>query len=113
MYKIKIFICIIASISLGCSATSVIQPGSSSKSKYAPINEEVRTGIIRYLNQGASFVRNSRREDAYKKMYNFCNGKYTILNEGIRSEGGVITPIGNSATFSDIQYVYIEYRCVK
>lgn len=96
----------------GCSAHNVVLPGSSSNSKYAPLNEKNRNGIIRYLNQGASFARKTRREDAYKQMHKNCNGKYVILNEGVKSEGGVIVPIGSNAIYSSNQYVYIEYKCI-
>ena len=110
----KFYLLIITiSFLFGCSASSVVKPGNSQHSKYAPQNESDRTGVIKYLNQGATFVRNSRREDAYKQMHSECGGRYNIVNEGIRAEGGAIIPIGNSAIYADSQYVYIEYKCLK
>jgi len=112
MEIIKILVLYSLLLLLGCSASSVVKPGNT-KSKYAPQNEGNRTGIVKYLNQGASFVRESRREDAYKQMHENCGGKYNIVNEGIRSEGGTIVPIGNSAMYADSQYMYIEYKCIR
>jgi len=110
--KIKILLLFLFLVLLGCSASNVIKPGNTN-SKYAPQNERNRTGVVKYLNQGASFVRESRREDAYKQMHNNCNGKYNIVNEGVRSEGGTIIPIGNTAMYAASQYMYIEYICIK
>jgi len=112
MKIIKSFTVILLLILLGCSARSVVLPGNSTNTKYAPLNEKDRIGIIKYLNQGASFVRKSRREDAYEQMHNNCNGKYIILNEGTKSEGGVIVPLGNNAMYSKTQYLYIKYKCI-
>ena len=96
----------------GCTASQVISPGSNQSSPYAPVNEASRGGIVKYLNEGAGFVKRSRRESAYKKMYESCGGSYEIVKEGTNLEGGVIVPAGNSAVWANSQYVYIEYRCV-
>ena len=66
-------------------------------SPYAPVNEASLPGIIRYLNEGARPVKEARRNDAYRHMHEACGGKYKILREGPRSEGGVIVPAGNVA----------------
>lgn len=97
----------------GCSAGMVVKPGTNSNSPFAPVNEGERPGIVRYLNEGAQFVKEARRNDAYRQMYDACSGKYKILREGPRSEGGVIIPSGNSAIYADSQYIYIEFECVK
>ncbi len=96
----------------GCTSTMVVKPGKVSPSKYAPINESSRRGIIKYLNQGASPVITQRREDAYKKMYEACGGKYRIIAEGPRMEDGVILPAGNTMMYAQQQYVYIEFECI-
>lgn len=72
-------ICLSAAMS-GCSASNVNMHGPST-SLYAPINETLSTGEISYCNAGAKSVRDARREDAYKKMYEACGGKYAIVHE--------------------------------
>jgi hypothetical protein len=98
---------------IGCAAQMVVNPGSQADSPYSPINEASRPGIIRYLSEGAQPVKEARRNDAYRKMYEACGGKYRILREGSRSEGGVVVPTGSGALYADSQYIYIEFECVK
>lgn len=63
----------------GCSAGQV--RGDAFKSAYAPVNQAISSQAINYCNAGAKFVRDSRREDAYRKMYATCRGKYQIIRE--------------------------------
>mgnify|MGYP007114311341 CR=1 FL=1 len=100
-----------AVVLLGCGATMVNSPGASHGSRYAPVNEAQRGGVIKYLNQGADSVIESRREDAYRQMYSACAGKYRIVGEGPRSEGGVVTPALGSLWASSYQYWYIQFNC--
>jgi hypothetical protein len=87
--------------------------GGRSSSKYAPVNEQSRGGVVKYLNNGADAVIESRREDAYRQMYSECSGKYKIDAEGPREEGGVVTPIsGGSYYSSSFQCWYIQFSCV-
>ena len=97
-----------------CSARMVNAPGqSSAPSPYAPVNERSRGGVVRYLNQGLSPFIRSRREDAYRQMYEACSGTYRIDAEGPRSEGGIVEPIqGGGASYSETQYWYIQFSCV-
>ena len=95
-----------------CAAQMVSSPGAASTSAYAPVNEASRGGIVKYLNEGADFVRKPRREDAYKQMYSACNGKYRIDAEGPKAEGGAITVFGDSAFYSESVYWYIQFSCV-
>jgi hypothetical protein len=78
----------------------VSSPGGVSGSQYAPQNEKARLGTIKYLNQGAGAVIDARREDAYKQMFTACNGKYNIVSEGPRTEGGDLD-----------EYWYIRFEC--
>ena len=96
-----------------CSATMVNAPGASSASSpYAPVNEASRGGMIKYLNQGASYVVEQRREDAYKQMYTACRGTYRIDAEGPNAEGGAAIPIqGGGAVWTQSQYWYIQFSC--
>jgi hypothetical protein len=89
----------------------VVNPGSRETSLYAPTNDAKRPGVIKYLNAGASGVIEARRQDAYKQMYTACGGKYKILGEGPRSEGGAIVPVGDAAFYADSQYMYIQFEC--
>lgn len=91
----------------------VSKPGNTAPTKYAPVNEASRDGVIKYLNQGLGSIREKRREDAYKQMSQSCGGAYRIDAEGPRAEGGYVTPVGNSAAYSDSQYWYIQFSCVK
>lgn len=68
-----------------CSASSV-KTDIPEKSRYAPVGDDV-DGEVSYLNAGAKSVRNARREDAYKKMYEHCGGPYKIVREEDQ-EGG-------------------------
>lgn len=62
-----------------CSAGQVKE--DSFKSSYAPINYDSGTRSINYCNAGAQFVRDERREDAYRKMHATCAGRYQIVRE--------------------------------
>lgn len=103
---------ILSLILCGCAADMVVRPGVKSASQYAPINEAGRPGIVRYLNEGARSVKESRRQNAYKQMHDACSGDYRILSEGPRAEGGVIIPAGYGALTADSQYLYIQFECV-
>lgn len=110
MFSRFLLLAIFATLS-SCTATMVSKPGAVD-SKYAPLNETNRAGLIKYLNQGGDSVIDKRREDAYKKMYDACQGKYVINKEGPRTEGGVIVQSApNIATHSSTQYWYISFSC--
>ena len=68
-----------AGLLAACSASSV-KTTIPETSRYAPVNDDV-DGEVSYLNAGAKTVRNARREDAYKKMYEHCGGPYKIVRE--------------------------------
>lgn len=100
----------LTSLVMGCAAQMIRSPGGI-ETPFAPSNEKSLPGTIRYLNQGAGFVVKQRREDAYKKMFAACNGRYTISSEGPRSEGGIATAVGNSLVFRSSEYWYISFQC--
>lgn len=56
---------------------------ANTNSKYAPESEKKANGIgvVSYLNEGIQSIRNARREDAYKKAFEACGGKYEIWDE--------------------------------
>jgi len=109
LFKKSVFLCVSVFL-CGCSASMVYNP-STSVSQYAPINEKSRPGMVKYLNEGAAFVRQARRDAAYKQMYDSCGGKYSIVSEGVRAEGGVAVPMDTGVIYADSQYVYISFVC--
>ncbi len=92
-----------------CAATMNTAPTVSA---YAPKGYKGR-GQMKYLNSGASFIVNSRRENAFKQMHEACGGDYSILGEGNRPDGSIVSPNGfgglniNQAS----EYVYIDFQC--
>jgi len=104
----RTFIVIVLSASyMACTAEMVSQPGRID-SIYAPINQENRTGVVKYMNVGAQEVREARKEDAYMKMHDACGGSYEIVKEW---EGGLGGP--NPTRWNTTPYWYIEFRCVE
>ena len=100
----------------GCSTTNVEQvPGSMAHSKYAPVNSQEQYGVVSYLDKGFSSA--ARREDAYKKMYEVCNGKYKIIRESSKNIGATYNAYQynkySSGTATNISRRYIQYTCVK
>lgn len=78
----------------------------------APVNE-INGGIVSYLNQGYSFAIKKRRENAYAKMHDSCNGDYKIVQEGENLEEGIATNIGNSTIYGQTRYWKIKFECVQ
>jgi len=69
---------------------------------------------VKYLNEGADFVRKSRREDAYRQMHAACGGAYRIESEGPRSGGSVLVGANDdTAVALDTEYWYIQFSCVQ
>jgi hypothetical protein len=97
----------------GCTASMVSTRGGSNSS-YAPTNENQRPGgLIKYLNQGASSVIKSRRENAYKQMFEYCSGNYRIIREGQEQEGGAAIPVGGMVAYEPTRYWYLDFECEK
>ena len=96
-----------------CSARMVAAPGGGPPSPYGPVNQASRGGTVKYLNQGIAPVRNARREDAYRQMYNACGGYYRIDSEGPHSEGGRVVRDGSGGVdVESYEYWYIQFSCV-
>jgi hypothetical protein len=68
-----------AVLAAACTAGNVNSSGPETK-PYAPTNNTA-DGDVRYLNAGAKSVRDKRRDDAYRKMHDFCGGPYEIVRE--------------------------------
>jgi hypothetical protein len=76
----KKWLLLIGAVALTACTASQVNTKIPETSRYAPVNEEAE-GEVSYLNAGAKAVRNARREDAYKKMYEHCGGSYEIVRE--------------------------------
>ena len=70
-----------------CGATRISSAGSGG-SRYGPLNDANRVGLVKYSIDGANFMISRRRNDAYKKMYESCGGPYVIVAESARDENG-------------------------
>ena len=66
-------------LTFGCTASS-INTQTPEAGPYSPSNDKA-DGEVSYLNAGAKAVRDARRQDAYKKMYEHCGGEYEITKE--------------------------------
>lgn len=108
----RLYVVIAGLVSLtGCVSADVVS-SPNSRSAYAPINASSRPGLIKYLNDGAAFVREKRRENAYRQMHDACAGKYKIDAEGTSSEGGAIINTSTGSFFAQSHYWYIQFSCV-
>ncbi len=79
------------------------------------MNDPEKGGVVKYLDTGADFVIEKRRDDAMKKMSDYCGGSYKILKESYDSNWTVYqTQIsGNTATTTPVssQYLHLYFRC--
>jgi hypothetical protein len=92
----------------GCVASMERYPGSVSNSKYAPSNSSSQSGLISYSSDDGKMA----REDAYKKMYNACNGRYSIIGESMEQGDSVAMPLyGGGFIMANEKKVFIEFIC--
>ncbi|MFV8784415.1 hypothetical protein ACNKU7_18510 [Microbulbifer sp. SA54] len=112
----KISAVLLVGLLSGCtSATLVKAPGVSSiPSEYAPVNAgSDNFGTVKYLDEGAAAVRDARKKDAYKKMYEACNGKYAILDAGSSESNPTFSTHGNLTFAATSSTVFINFKCVE
>lgn len=98
----------------GCkSATLVRVPGTSDiPSQYAPLNRQDNDfGIVSYLDEGSKAVRDARKKDAYKKMYEVCDGRYVVLDESYSESDPVFSIYGNTTFTTTSTTIYISFEC--
>lgn len=81
----------------GCGAYQMHSARSEVDTAYLPSNKKT-TGAVQYLEMGASFVIRSRRDDAYRQMYEDCQGPYNLLSDERKVDGGQ-------------HWVYMTYEC--
>lgn len=89
---------------LACTA-SRIEPQVPESGPYAPANQERIDGEVAYLDAGARAVRNARREDAFRKMHEFCGGRYVIVREELAESANVLALGGRQRR--------IYFRCLE
>lgn len=83
---------------VSCGSTMITEPVTS---EYAPEGYK-DVGTVRYSTSGLGFIVQQKRESAFRKMYEVCNGKYKIVNEEIMS---------GKATSSK-KYIYLHFQCL-
>lgn len=111
--KIKsiLFILIYGLLIAGCGADMLVSPGG----KYGPTDGD-KAGRIKYLAEGVSSVIEARRNDAFKKMYNACNGHYKILDDTSKDKligSSDYNGYGGSSFIGSMEYVYIRFECTE
>ena len=90
----------------GCVSATVISK------QYEPDKQIV----LAYLDSGADFVINSRREDAIKKAADFCGSEAKIIREGLQSDvAGIYNGQLNSSANVSVPMVqnhnYMLFKC--
>lgn len=99
-------------ILVSCGSTQVQSVHKTSK--YAPTGYKQK-GIVKYLNQGADFIIEKRRESAFRDMYAAYGGPdYEILSESNKPEFTHVNgnPLTGGIDVSNTNYVYIEFKCL-
>lgn len=92
-----------------CASATMVQEVKNPK--YAPKGYK-QIGIVKYLNQGANSVIDSRREDAFKKMHDQCRSSdYKILREFTDEQGKSWSKDEFGVSEYTSQYVYLEFQC--
>ena len=99
----------------GCMSAGDIE---SVGGEFAPVNSETAIQHITYISTGLSFIAKARRDDAMEKMYNFCNGKYEIVNEESETRGSTgmgFNSLGNTVNTysSQSKNRVIAFRCIQ
>lgn len=103
---------------VGCSSGQ-IQSNTDHLSPYAPVNvNESGVHSVSYLDDGANFFRDARREDALKKMFEYCEGRYFLLNEQEKIVGGnqtihQKTLDGYISTTLSSRYITFNFKCIE
>jgi hypothetical protein len=110
----KLALCSLMFLLAGCASSTFV------RKNYGPN----KSGVVSYLNQGADFVINSRREHALDQADKFCGGTgATLISESNEySSGGTVTNTnanmaGNSFNANSVSYnlgsnhMYIYFNC--
>jgi hypothetical protein len=84
----------------------MVQSPGDGTSLYAPTNEREQGGVVAYSMVGTSDMVKRRRDDAYKKMHEACNGPYRIVAE---TATGLSTEATSAA--HSLNNWYIQFAC--
>jgi len=108
------FLCM-AGVLSGCGVTMI--QSAQSGSKYAPQNEgDGRTGVVTYIENETPLIVKYAREQAYKKMWAECIGKYRINHEWTSITEDELAPsfafLSLNAPASATQYRHIAFQCL-
>lgn len=94
---------------VSCSSTMTMK---SEKSQYAPKGYQ-SMGQVKYSNNGADWIISKRKEDAFKKMHEACDGEYEILNEGAQVSGRTMSSSSWGVnSYASSQDVVIDFKCL-
>jgi hypothetical protein len=105
----------------GCAAQMLNSPTGAASSRYAPVRRASQeVGIVKYSADGAAFIVQQRKNDAYKQMYETCSGSYEIVREYLVKDGAAATAIDSplfnssitSAVAQPLSSWVIEFKCV-
>jgi len=77
---------------------------------YAPTNE-VNGGIVSYNTDWNPDIVKKSRQVAYKKMYDYCKGPYSIVEEGQVLGSAITTPLGDGALTTKETNWKIRFQC--
>ncbi|MGE3608026.1 MAG: hypothetical protein AB7I27_00460 [Bacteriovoracaceae bacterium] len=109
----KLVLIIMSAIMLTSCATSTMIQNPRDVPKYAPKGYK-QTGSVKYLNQGADSVIADRRNDAFKQMYESCNGDYRVISESNQATTRTISSNGYGGlnAYDGNHYMFIDFECV-
>ena len=109
----NIIVIFIFSLLYGCVGAHVSMERSPHGDKYGPENYGKGIGVISYTTNGAAWVVENKREEAYKQMHETCKGHYVINKEYSGDESGGIVPTNSGPIGFYRGKRFIEFECTK
>jgi len=99
----------------GCSSVELVRAPQRGNVDYAPVNDNERAGVVKYSLEGSGSSVEDRREEAYEKMHDTCEGDYRITSQEVRKDGKLVrTDAGRGMVGpADDQELFIQFKCVK
>lgn len=88
-------VALLVAVLFACTSAQMVE--RRAPSPYGPQNAQ-EGGRVRYLVAGMESVVSSRREDAYRQMYDECRGAYVIAREWDENDGSFTNGWGQSNT---------------
>jgi len=101
----------------GCNTARFVTKFEAIDPKYAPVNPRPRGGVVAYPTWGTEAATKRMRTDAYKKMHEYCDGKYKIAEEKIVSSSADHStyPDGHGGTYTTAygsEEMMITFECL-